>query len=561
MKTATSLVGTILVLIAITSLLPLHAEVALSGALGSNMVIQRDRPATLWGWADAGEKVTVKLGGQVVAHAEGKGKETMWRVQLPPQKAGPIPDITVSGNANTVTFTNLLAGDVWLCSGQSNMVMTVENGTWCRYGGVLNAEKEVAEASHPEIRLFTVENNGAPQPQAQVQGTWAVCGPESLPTASATAYFFGRSLQAELNVPIGLVISAVGGTAVEPWTPMKALENDADFAALAAEAKKIQAEFGPQAAEDRKLEDEWKKQASEAKAKNEQAPAVPVYKLKLAQRMAAGGARAILDAGNLYNGKIHPLTPLTLTGAIWYQGESNAFRGEHYAHSLTKLIEGWRSAFGRQFPFLIVQLANFETPVVSSEQRGSFALVREAQEKVAQTVSNCGLATAVDIGTEGNIHPPNKQEVGRRLAQVALKQVYDQKVAASGPRYAGARFEGGKAIVRFAEGSGPLVLRGNGSFEIAGEDRKFVPATATLKGDTIEVASPSVANPVAVRYAFLNAPVMSLFNEEGWPALPFRSDAWEISEGLRGSSSAVTIPMQIQATSAAARHCPSSKSL
>ena len=524
-------VRSILSFIAFIPLLPSHAEVTLSGAFGSNMVIQRDRPATLWGWADPDEKVTVKLGTQVVAHAVGKGKETMWRVQLPVQKAGPVEDITVSGSTNSVILSNLLAGDVWLCSGQSNMAMTVGKGPWLNSGGVLDAEKEIAEGSHPEIRLFTVESVGTPKPQTQVTGTWAVCAPTSVPKVSAAAYFFGRELQAKLNIPIGLVISAVGGSSIELWTPRAALENDADYADLVADAKKIQAEIGKQAFEDRKLELEWRKQSDEARAKHEPAPPTPVYTLTPAQRLAASGIRPVLEAGTLYNGKIHPLTPLTLTGAIWYQGEANAGRSEHYVHSLTKLIESWRNAFEQPFPFLIVQLASFDAPVVSSASRGSWTLVREAQEKVAQTVPNCGIATAVDIRPTGNLHPQNKQEVGRRLAQVALKQVYGQKVTAGGPRYAGARFEGGKAIVRFAEGSGPLVLKGNGSFEIAGEDRKFVPATATLKGDIIEVSAPSVANPVAVRYAFLNSPEMSLFNQDGWPALPFRSDSWEIPKG------------------------------
>jgi sialate O-acetylesterase len=528
MKIRNFSISTVLALVLAVPLLPARAEVTLSGALGSNMVLQRDRPATLWGWADAGEKVTVKMGDLVVANAVGQGKETMWRVQLPVQKAGPVADIAVTGSANTVKLTNLLAGDVWLCSGQSNMAMTVMNGPWCHYGGVLNAEKEVTEGIHPEIRLYTVQNGGAPQPQMQVTGAWTVCGPESLPSASAAAYFFGRELQSKLNIPIGLVISALGGSSVEPWTPKEALVNDAAYAALVAGAKKLQSEIGRQASEDRKLELEWRKLNDEARAKNQPAPAPPTYQLTPAQRLAASNIRPILDPGSLYNGKIHPLTPLTIKGAIWYQGEANASRAEHYAHSLKKLIEGWRNAFDQPFPFLIVQLANFEAPVVNSASLGSYALVREAQEKVAQTVPDCGIATAVDIGMTANIHPPNKQEVGRRLAQVALQQVYGQKVVADGPRYEGVRFEGGKAIVRFTGASGPLIMKGNGSFEIAGEDRFFVPATATLKGDTVEVAAPSVAQPVAVRYAFLNAPAMSLYDAEGWPALPFRSDNWEI---------------------------------
>ena len=511
-------------LFALSAVPVLRANVTLPACIGENMVIQRDRPATLWGWAEPGEKVTVRLGEKVVGVVTGEGDVKPWRISLPPQKAGPVPSISISGT-NVISVGNVAAGDVWICSGQSNMVMTLEKGPWCGYGGVNDAAKEAA-AADSDLRLFTVENGGTATPWNRPIGTWVPASAESLPKASATAYFFGRALREKLKVPIGLVISAVGGTAVEPWTPMKAFEGDADYAALRAGAEKVRAELGSKGDADRKAFAEWKKRVEEAKAAKQPAPPQPTPQLTPEQTSKVSDCGPILGAGSLYNGKIHPLTPMTVQGAIWYQGESNARRGEHYAHSLTRMIEGWRDAFGQKMPFFIVQLANFGGPAVTEPHLGSFALVREAEEKVANTVPDTGIATAVDIGAARNIHPPNKQEVGRRLAQVTLKKVYGVDVPASGPCYAGARFGEGKATVTFKPGSGALVLKGAGSFEVAGADRKFVPATAVLKNGAVEISAPSVPKPVAVRYAFLNAPECSLFDDRGWPALPFRSDNW-----------------------------------
>ncbi len=516
----------ILALVFVAAAISARADVSLSGVIGSGMVIQRDRPAAIWGWAAPGEKVTLLIGGKPAGSAEGRGAEIPWKIMLPAQKAGPVPEITVSGS-NTIALTNVLAGNVWVCSGQSNMVMTVVKGPWCGYGGANNGEQEAASANDPQLRLFTVGRGGSATPSLVVSGSWAAATPDSVKSASATAYFFGRELRAQLHVPIGLVISAVGGTAVEPWTPRKALDGDADFAALEAGAKSLQQEFAARDAADGKLVAAWKKAVAEAQAKGQPTPPQPAAQLTPDQHFALSDAGPILGAGGLYNGKIHPLTPMTIEGVIWYQGESNARRGAHYAHSLTKMIEGWREAFGRQFPFLIVQLANFGPPTIEDHRLGSFPLVREAQEKVAENVPGAGIITAVDIGDARQIHPGNKQEVGRRLAQLALKQVYGRDVTASGPVFAGARFQDGKAVVAFRPDAGELLLKGPGGFELAGEDHKFAPAVAVLKDGAIEVSAPGVPKPVAVRYAFLNAPECTVYNKAGWPALPFRSDDWK----------------------------------
>ena len=524
MKSFPFTILTVLAAIAAISSVPVYANVTLPNVIASGMVLQRDRPATLWGWAEPGERVTLKLAGKVVAETVGTGAEKPWRVSLPAQTAGPVAELTISGS-NTIKLNDVLAGDVWLCSGQSNMVMTVAHGPWCGYGGVQDAEKEIASANDAQLRIFTMNTAGMTARSWINSGTWAGINPESVKAASATAYFFGRELRAKLNVPVGLVVSAVGGTAVEPWTPLNLLENDAPYQELKAKATAIQKELGAKGNADRRAQTEWKKQAAEAQKNKQPVPPAPALQLTPEQGFNFGDSGPILGAGGLYNSKIHALTPMTINGAIWYQGESNARRGEYYAHSLSKMIEGWRGAFSQQFPFLIVQLANFGAPVLNEPHQGCYAKVREAEAKVADTVPGAGVITAVDIGMARNIHPANKQEVGRRLAQLALKQVYGKEVVVSGPVFAGARFEAGKAIVSF-KGTGSLTLKGSGSFEVAGADRKFIAATATVHGPTVEVSAPGIAKPAAVRYAYLNNPTCALYNEHGWPALPFRSDDW-----------------------------------
>jgi sialate O-acetylesterase len=327
---------------------------------------------------------------------------------------------------------------------------------------------------------------------------------------------------------VGLIVSAVGGTAAEPWTPVRVLEGDAEFQALTAKAKALRDEFGPRLIEDKKAMDAWKKQVQEAAVNKQTPPPKPELKLTEEQSFAVSDAGPILGAGGLYNGKIHPLAPYNIRGAVWYQGESNARRGESYAAIMTHLIKGWREDWEKPFPFVIVALAGFSKPEPWSPKLGSFALVREAECKVAQTVPGAGVISAVDVGDAGNIHPPDKQTVGERASWWAFRNVYGLKQAASGPVFGKVTFSNGKVVVAFAENAEGLKLKGESGFELAGADRKFVPATAKLNGNIIEVTAPGVSKPEALRYAFLNFPECTVYNGAGLPALPYRTDDWPI---------------------------------
>jgi sialate O-acetylesterase len=491
------------------------AEVSLAPVFSSNMVLQRDVPAKISGWADAGEAVVVKLGNQVVGNAVGAGLERPWAVTLPALKAGTIPDITVEGK-NTITLTNLLAGDVWVCSGQSNMEMSLQSGPWCKYGGALNADQEVAAANHPRLRLFVSAS----------KNPWVECSPETAKSFSATGYFFGRELQRQLDVPIGLVMASVGGTPAEYWTPKAAREAWAGYGAAMASAKKVLAELRPQFDADRKAMTDWPKAVAEAKASGQPVPARPVAKLTKEQEEQVRAAIHAETVGTGYAARIKPLTAMTIKGAIWYQGEGNAERSSEYVELLTQLIGGWRKDWEQgDFPFLIMQLVNF------GSGDGTWPALRAAQQAVAETVPNTGLAVGIDIGDPKNIHPANKQEAGRRLALLALKQVYGRELVACGPKMKSARFEGGQVKVSFDTGGKDqkLVLKGaepNG-FEIAGADGKFFSAVATLGDREVWFAASSVPNPKAVRYAWAGNPPASLFNSAGLPSAPFQKTAGE----------------------------------
>lgn len=492
------------------------AEVHLAPAFGSNMVLQRDVPAKLAGWADAGETVVVKLGGQVVGNVVGAGEDKPWTMMLPVQRAGAMPDIVVEGK-NSITLTNLLAGDVWVCSGQSNMEMSLQGGPWCRYGGALNVEQEVAAAAHPDIRLLRNPSKG-----------WAVCSPESAKSFSAAGYFFGRELQSRLKVPIGLVQASVGGTAAELWTPRSARETWPGFAAALEKARRVQQELKPMADALSKAKAQWQKDVEVAKQEKKPAPPAPLAQMSEEQSYQLRAATAVIGTGNLYNGLIEPLTSMQIKGAIWYQGESNSRRSEEYAELMTHLIGGWRKAWGSDFPFVVMQLVNFDFPRHQPwYQKGTFAELRGAQQVVAEKVPNVGIAVGIDIGVPNkHIHPPNKQDVGKRLALVALKQVYGQDVVATGPTVMDARFETGKVTLSFDPGGQEqrVVFKNSSTngFELAGADGVFVPAAADLQGNTLVITAPGVGAPQAVRYAWADNPSATLFNTAGLPAAPFQ---------------------------------------
>lgn len=491
---------------------PTVAEVKLPALFSDNMVLQRDRPIPVWGTAEAGEQVTVTLGeAQVTATANQEGR---WRVQLPPRAAGGPFEMTIAGK-NTLTRRNVLIGEVWIASGQSNMEWPVHLS--------LHPEEEIAAANYPQIRFFNVKHTVASQPRTDVEGTWVECTPQTVPNFSAVAYFFSRDLHQALGVPIGLIKTAWGGTPAESWVSRSSLEAQPDLKVLVErwDAQRLQALEDYAAAVDQYFQQvaRWVQNAQSSGL----LPPMP----------AAPGLPGILQnpwrTSGLYNGMIAPLIPYALRGAIWYQGESNASRAYQYRTLFPALIQDWRRAWGQgDFPFLFVQLANF-TPPPAEPGESDWAELREAQAQ-ALALPNTGMAVAIDVGEADNIHPPNKQEVGRRLALAARAIAYGQEVVYSGPLYQSMAVEGHSIRLWFRHLGGGLVARGGGplrGFAIAGADRKFVWAEACIEGETVVVHSDQVPEPVAVRYAWANNPEgCNLFNQAGLPAPPFRTDNW-----------------------------------
>ena len=446
------------------------AELKLPAMFSDNMVLQMDSPVPVWGWAQAKDTVTVEFAGQTKsAKADEKGK---WSLKLSPLKANAEPKtLVVSSSAGKkLEIGNVLVGQVWLCSGQSNMAWPVSRAK--------NFKAEQAAAKYPQIRMLTVARRGAPAPTDNCGGHWAVCSPETVAGFSATAYFFGRKLHKELNVPVGLINSSVGGTAIELWTP-------------------------------------------KAKA-TPPAPKRPLSRRELRARRGRGGS------GGLYNGMIAPLAPYAIRGAIWYQGEANASRGGPYGKQLTTMIGAWRELWGQgDFPFLWVQLPNFRKPQTAPCEPDGWVSVQEGMFK-ALAIPNTGMAVTIDIGEAGNIHPGNKQDVGKRLALWALGTTYGKSGVYSGPLYTSMKIGGDKIVLSFDHVGGGLQVRDNGElkgFAIAGANKKFVWARAKIVGDTIEVTG--VTAPKAVRYAWAPNPKCNLVNKEGLPASPFRTDDWK----------------------------------
>lgn len=465
---------------------PAAADVRLPNVIDSNMVLQRDAPLPIWGWADPGEKVTVSISGnEATTTADDNGD---WSVRLAAMSVGGPHEMTVKGN-NEIVLNNILVGEVWVCSGQSNMQWSTNRAD--------NAEDEIAAANFPKIRLFNIPRVPAGTPQADVEAEWTECTPETVPGFSAVAYFFGRELHQELDVPIGLIETAWGGTRIEPWTTLDGFRSVPEVASLAddAEAK----------------HEEYVKTLEELPEDAEQ----PKHPLE--DRQASTG---------LYNGMVYPIVPFAIRGAIWYQGESNRADGSLYQHKMAALINGWRHAWNQgEFPFLFVQLAPYR-------YNGEADLLPQIWEAQALTLwmPNTGMAVTTDIGNLDDIHPTNKQDVGKRLALWALARTYGQDdLVFSGPLYKSMKVEGDSVRIRFKETGDGLESRDGEPltwFEIAGEDKKFVEAEATIDGDTVVVHSDEVDEPAAVRFGWHQEAEPNLVNSAGLPASPFRTHKW-----------------------------------
>lgn len=503
----------LLVLILVTAA---HADVKLPSLVGDNMVLQQQKPLKIWGTADPAEKVTVAFNGQTVeATADAQGA---WLATLKPMTAGGPFDMTITGK-NTINLRNILLGEVWVCSGQSNMQWNVANS--------VNGPQEIAAANYPQIRLFRVPNKTATEPQTDVVSQWQECSPDTVGSFSAVGYFFGRDLYKALNVPVGLINSSWGGTAAEAWTTVPSLKADPEYQIMFERWDKMIADY-PAASEKFKETmatynadlEAWKAACEKAKAENQPLPAQP------RRPYPPNGPDSPNRPGNLYNGMINPLINFAIRGAIWYQGESNAGRAYQYRKLMPLMITDWRTKWGYDFPFYQVNLANYmarkDQPVDSA-----WAELREAQTMTAALPNN-GQAVIIDVGEEKDIHPKDKQTVGARLVMLALAKTYGKGNEWSGPMYDKMAVENGKIRLTFTHADG-MATKDDGpvkGFAIAGEDKKFVWAEAKIDGKSIIVSSPEVAAPVAVRYAWADNPETNLYNAAGLPAVPFRTDDW-----------------------------------
>jgi sialate O-acetylesterase len=487
-----------------------RADVKLPTVISDHMVLQQETPATVWGWAAPGEKVSASFAGktaEVVADAAGK-----WRVKLEDLHAGTAGDLVVKGK-NTLTVKDVIVGEVWLASGQSNMEWIVANAK--------DAAQEIAAANFPAIRIFTVPKNAQAEPQEDLPGKWEVVSPETAGHLTAVGYYFARRLHQELKQPIGILHSSWGGTAAELWTPKRTLAADPDFKPIFDAWERKVANFPKAKADYDAALEKWKEAEKTAKEAGRPAPPPP---------RPPQGDTPVGSPAALYNGMIAPLTPYTIRGAIWYQGESNASAARLYRKLFPTMILSWRRAWNAEFPFLFVQLASYnakKVPPTGQPEESQWAELREAQTMTLE-LPRTGMAVAIDLGEPDNIHPKNKQEVGRRLALIAEASVYYREQEYSGPLFAGAQTEDGRIRLSFRNSAGMKAADGGKlkGFSIAGEDKKFVWADAEIEGDHIVVSSPAVKEPFSVRYGWADVPDCNLVNETGLPASPFRTDSW-----------------------------------
>ena len=504
----------------------LTADVQLPAVFSSNMVLQRETPLPIWGTADPGERVYVTLGAQrAQALTDAHGS---WLVTLEPMKAGGPFTLIVSGQT-AIERHNVLIGEVWICSGQSNMEWHVRNSA--------NPEEEIAASDDSQLRLLTVPRRVAAAPQKEFESKWVTCSPETIPTFSAVAYYFGRVLRRRLGVPVGLINTSYGGTPAEAWSTSETIAETSELEPLRQRWKQLYADY-PKAYEKYQLElTTWEEKKRAATQEGKKPPRRP--------RRPLGPGHSHQPSG-LYNGMVAPLLPYAMRGAIWYQGESNASRAYEYRALFPAMISGWRKAWGQgDFPFYFVQLANFrdvqEDPVEST-----WAELREAQ-LMTMSLPNTAMAVIIDIGEAKDIHPKNKQDVGRRLALAALARDYGHNHEHSGPIYCSHEVEDGKIRLSFEHVGSGLETRGGEplrGFTIAGADRNYVWAKARIDGGQIVVWSDEVAEPVHVRYAWADNPICNLFNKEALPATPFRTDDWP----------GITSPEAIAAAAAAAQN-------
>lgn len=445
----------------------LFGKITLPSVFGDNMVLQQNSEVAIWGWSEPGETIRIVTGWNSKDTIQVKASNyAVWRTSIQTVSAGGPYSIDITGSSQ-IRLNNVMLGEVWLCSGQSNM-------EWSAGMGIENGEEEIANANHPNIRIFHVQRMGAEQAQQDCYADWTICTPETMSKTSAVGYFFGRELQEKLDVPVGLIVSAWGGTPAEVWIKEDLVENNPEYK---------NATYT--------LDSEWW-------------PSKP---------------------GATYNSMIAPLIPYGIAGAIWYQGESNCKTYQVYSSLKKTLIENWRSDFEKEFPFYFVQIAPYDYG-----ENGKSEFLREQQELTTRIVPNTGMVVISDLVDDiQNIHPGNKLDVGRRLAAFALTETYKLDVGAhKSPAYQSMKIEKNKVLLSFSNVPSALECtgKGPGKFMIAGDDQEFVPATSRIKGNSIVVSSKLVKTPVAVRYCFDDTSMPDIFSSEGLPLAPFRTDTW-----------------------------------
>ena len=483
------------------------ADLWLPSVFSDHMVLQRDLPLPVWGTATPGAEVKASLAGKsATATADVNGR---WKIDFPKMDAGGPFQLEVSAGAAKRSYTDVLVGEVWLCSGQSNMDFTLAKTEKRSFAGAADWQKEVAAANHPQLRMFTAEWAMNEFPQRDVPGTWAVCSPQTAGDFSAVAYYFGREIQEDLKVPVGLVTCAYGASTIESWIREQTLAAHPQF-------KELLQAFGKKNLAYRdnpKLFLDYG--TALANPKGGKAPKNP---------------DPFQDQHNpfvLHNGMLAPIVPYAIRGAIWYQGESNLNAPDLYADLQQTLIGDWRAQWGNpELPFYFVQLAAYKAPAKEPAGGGQIAVIREAQAK-ALAIPRTGMAVTLDIGDEKSVHPTDKLDVGERLARLALAGTYGKPGEASGPLFRESSVQNGRIRVSFDHIGGGLVAKDGAlrQFAIAGADRKFVWADAVVEGGGVLVASPSIAAPAYVRYAWADNPAgANLYNSEGLPAAPFRTD-------------------------------------
>ncbi|MBC8054213.1 MAG: sialate O-acetylesterase [Sphingobacteriaceae bacterium] len=485
----------------------LVAEVKPNTLFSDHMVLQQGVKVPVWGTANEGENVIIEFGTQKVSAVTRNGK---WLIVLNPLKQGGPFSMKISGE-NTVEIKDILVGEVWICGGQSNMERQL--GPRPPQKPILGWEKAVAEAQYPQIREFFVPHITSPFPLTEIDSKWVVCSPQTVKEFSAVGYFFARDLHARLKVPVGMIFSSWGGTPAENWTRKATLESNPELLTLAQNYDNAMKEYPAKLAgyqkDEPQLLEKWKTDTATAKRDKKPLPRKPAPPADPAKSGAAG---------NMYNAMIASLQPYAVKGVIWYQGESNQDRAKQYQTLFPVMINDWRNAWGgNQFPFLFVQIAPFN---------GMKPEIREAQLLSWQKTPNTAMVVTTDLGDATDIHPANKEPVGARLALAARALAYKDKIVYSGPVFKEVKFMDGKARLKFDFTGSGLISKGGElkGFTIAGNDKVFVPARAEIKGKQIIVFNDTVTDPKAVRFGWANAPEVNLFNKEGLPASPFRTD-------------------------------------